>query len=109
MSENSSIRTLVALDRGVHRDVVDAAISPTSQIHVVGVVDGLAEGWKVLQETSPDLLVIICAGESDHALLLVDRASKERPDRPVVVLAEGAQNGFVRRAFEAGADDLVTL
>jgi pilus assembly protein CpaE len=109
MTENAAIRTLVALDRGVHRDIVDSAIGPTSQIHVVGVVDGLSEGWKVLQETSPDLLVIICAGESDHALMLVDRATKERPERPVVVLAEGAQNGFVHRVFEAGADDIVTL
>jgi pilus assembly protein CpaE len=104
-----NIRTLVALDRGVPRDVVDTALPPTSDIHVVGVVDGLSEGWRVLQETSPDLLVIICAGESDHALLLVDRATKERPSRPVVVLAEGAQNGYVRRVFEAGADDIVTL
>ena len=104
-----NIRTLVALDRGVPRDVVDTALPPTSDIHVVGVVDGLSEGWKVLQETSPDLLVIICAGESDHALLLVDRATKERPDRPVVVLAEGVQNGYVQRVFEAGADDIVTL
>jgi pilus assembly protein CpaE len=104
-----NIRTLVALDRGVPRDIVDTALPPTSDIHVVGVVDGLSEGWKVLQETSPDLLVIICAGESDHALLLVDRATKERPTRPVVMLAEGAQNGYVRRVFEAGADDIVTL
>jgi pilus assembly protein CpaE len=104
-----NIRTLVALDRGVPRDVVDTALPPTSDIHVVGVVDGLSESWKVLQETSPDLLVIICAGESDHALLLVDRATKERPNRPVVVLAEGAQNGYVRRVFESGADDIVTL
>lgn len=104
-----NIRTLVALDRGVSRDVVDTAISPNSDIHIVGVVDGLAESWKSLQDTSPDLLVIVCAGDSDHALLLVDRATKERADRPVVVLAEGAQNGFVRRVFEAGADDIVTL
>jgi pilus assembly protein CpaE len=34
---------------------------------------------------------------------------KQRPERPIVVLSEGAQNGFVRRVFEAGADDVVTL
>src|SRR5256885_17004521 len=37
------------------------------------------------------------------------RSLKQRPDRPVVVLAEGAQNGFVRRIFEAGADDVLNL
>jgi pilus assembly protein CpaE len=34
---------------------------------------------------------------------------KQRPDRPVVVLATGSPNGFVSRVFEAGADDILTL
>ena len=40
---------------------------------------------------------------------MVDRAVKHRPDRPVVVMTEAPPNGFLRQAFEAGADDVITL
>ena len=40
---------------------------------------------------------------------MVDHAVKHRPDRPVVVMSEASPNGFLRQAFEAGADDVITL
>jgi pilus assembly protein CpaE len=40
---------------------------------------------------------------------MVDHAVKHRPDRPVVVVSEASPNGFLRQAFEAGADDVITL
>ncbi|TMJ94267.1 MAG: hypothetical protein E6G67_10050 [Actinobacteria bacterium] len=63
----------------------------------------------MLQETPNDLLVIACAGYSERALYMIAGAVKERPERPIVVLSEGSANGFVRRVFEAGADDILTL
>jgi pilus assembly protein CpaE len=105
----STIRTLVGLDSGVARESVQAALPVESAIQIVGVVDGLEESWTTLQETATDLLVIACAGYSDRALFLIDGAVKQRPDRPVVVFSEGSTNGFVQRAFEAGADDFIAL
>jgi pilus assembly protein CpaE len=105
-----AIKTLVALDDGVDADVVRAALPENhAEIQVVGLVQGLDETWRILQETTTDLLVIGCRGYSDRALFLVDAASKQRQDRPVVILSEGPANGFVRRLFEAGADDIVLL
>jgi pilus assembly protein CpaE len=40
---------------------------------------------------------------------MVDHAVKHRPDRPVVVMSEASPNGFLRQAFELGADDVITL
>jgi pilus assembly protein CpaE len=34
---------------------------------------------------------------------------KQRPERPIVVLCHGSPNGFVRRVFESGADDILML
>src|SRR5215218_2563863 len=105
-----SIKTLIALDEGVDAEVVRAALPEgQSDIQIVGLVHGLDETWRILQETTTDLLVIACAGHSDRALFLVDAAVKQRPERPVVVLSEGSANGFIRRLFEAGADDIVLL
>ena len=103
------IRTLVTLDSDADKEAVHAALPVDSDIHVVGIVDGLDEAWQTMQETPSDLLVVACGGYSDRALFLIDAATKQRSDRPVVVLCDGSPNGFVRRVFEAGADDIVTL
>ena len=103
------IRALVAMDSGVDHDVVQASLPTDSDIQIVGIVDGLEESWATLQETPTDLLVVACAGYSDRALFLIDGAVRQRPERPVLVLAEGSPNGFVRRVFESGADDILTL
>ena len=105
----NTIRTLVALDEGVNHEAVQASLPVDSDIQIVGIVDGLEDSWATLQETPTDLLVVACAGYSDRALYLIDGAVKQRPDRPVVVLATGSPNGFVSRVFEAGADDILTL
>jgi pilus assembly protein CpaE len=106
---NERVKTLVALDGGVDRETVQAALPEGSDIQVVALVDGLEESWTALQETAIDLVVIACGGYSERALVFIDGAVKQRTDRPVVVLCESSPNGFVRRVFEAGADDIITL
>ena len=103
------IRALVALDRDVNREAVEAALPQHSDIQVVGIVEGIDESWATLQETQTDLLVVACAGYSDRALFLISGAVKQSSDRPVVVLTQGSPNGFFRRVFEAGADDIIAL
>ena len=71
---SAAIRALVALDAGVDRATVEAALPPESQIHVVGVVDGLDQSWTILEETPTDLLLVACSGYSDRAIVLVDGA-----------------------------------
>ena len=106
---NERVKTLVALDGGVDRDVVEASLPEGSDIQVVALVDGLEEGWTALQETATDLVVVACAGYSERTLVFIDGAVKQRRERPVVVLCDSSPNGFVRRVFEAGADDIITL
>jgi pilus assembly protein CpaE len=104
------IRTLVAVDEEADHAMVQAALPTTAaDIQLVGVVDGLEESWATLQETATDLLVVACAGHNDRVLFLIDGAVKQQEHRPVVILLTGPANGFVRRAFEAGADDILTL
>ena len=106
---SAPVRALVALDGGIERQAVESILPYDASITIVGVVDGLEESWTTMQETPTDLLVVGTAESSDRVLFFVDGAVKERPDRPVVVLATNRSNGFIRRAFEAGADDIVIL
>src|SRR5919201_1496960 len=76
---------------------------------LVAVNYGLDESWNALQEAPTDLVAIACSGYSDRTLFFVEGALKQRPERPIVVLVHDARDGFVRRVFEAGADDVVVL
>ena len=103
------IKTFVAVDSSIDRAVVREALPADNDIEILGVINGLEESWNALQEAPIDLVAVACGGSSDRALFFVEGALKQRPDRPIVVLAEGAQQRFVRRVFEAGADDVLSL
>jgi MinD-like ATPase involved in chromosome partitioning or flagellar assembly/CheY-like chemotaxis protein len=105
----AGVRALVALDYGIDAHAVESVLPVASNVQVVGMVEGLERGWTVLEETSPDMLLIACQGYSERALYLIEDAAKNRPDRPIVVLFFGTPDGFMERVFEAGADDLLSL
>lgn len=105
----NTVKALVALDTGVSREFVQQALPAGGQIEITGIVDGLDEAWRTLQETAADLIVVACAGYSDKALFFIEGAVREQPSRPVLAMCEGSPNGFVKRIFEVGADDLLRL
>jgi pilus assembly protein CpaE len=105
----SSVKTLIALDDGIDAAVVEASLPVGGPMHVVGMGEGIDQSWSLLEETSPDLVVVAAADYSQRALYLIDAAYRQRPERPIVVLYSGTPNGFMERAFEAGADDLIVL
>src|SRR5262249_52825966 len=75
-------------------------------------INGYAEhldDWRAFLEQPGDVVVIGCYGSDDGVTLMVDHAVKHRPDRPVGIMSEASPNGFLRDAFEAGADDVITL
>ncbi|HET9521730.1 MAG TPA: AAA family ATPase, partial [Candidatus Limnocylindrales bacterium] len=106
---SAPIRILVAVDDGVESELVNASLPSDNGVQIVGVIDGLQESWQTLQEVPTDLLAVVCGDYSDRAITLIDGAVKQRPERPVVVLSDGSPNGFVKRVFEVGADDIVSL
>ena len=103
------IRTLVALDTGLTPEAVAASVPNDAEIELVGVIDGLDDAWHTLQDTQIDVLLVACDGYSDKVLLLIEKAAQQDATRPIIVLSQGSPNGFVRRVFEAGADDILTL
>jgi pilus assembly protein CpaE len=103
------IRTFVVLDSGVSPGDIERALPRGDDLEVVGMVEGIDDAWVRLHETSNDLLVLAVAGQSEQALNMIDSAVRERPRRPVVVLGYGSTNGFTRRVFAAGADDVLLL
>ena len=100
-----SLRTLVAIDDGVTGEFVERVVDDP-RISVAAVGDA-ARGWPAQERA--DALMVVCRDGSDHAIGLVRRARAEYHDRPVVVVCEGQPNGFMSRAFAAGAEDVVAV
>src|ERR671934_2037981 len=103
------IKTLVSLDAGIDEQTVREALPASSEIQIAAIVRGVDDSWTALHETATDLLLIACSGYSERAVFLISSVVRERPGLPVVVLAQDAPEGFLRRLFEVGAADVVRL
>ena len=103
-----TIRILVTLAEHADRQLVEQALEGDASLEVVGYADYI-EDWQGLLERPGDVAVVACYGHDEAVTGMVDYAVKQRPDRPVVVMSEASPNGFLRQAFETGADDVITL
>ena len=67
-----TLRTLVAVDSGLDTHELANIVTSDGVINVSGVIDGMDEAWRTLQDSSCDILVVACQGYSERALALID-------------------------------------
>jgi len=103
-----TIRILVTLAENTDPQLVEQALQGDPSLEIVGYAEH-HDDWRAFLEQPSDVVVVACYGHDDGVTAMVDHAVKHRPDRPVVVMSEASPNGFLRLAFEAGADDVITL
>jgi pilus assembly protein CpaE len=96
-----------ALEDGFGAEAIRDALPKGTPVRAVSLTDAGLAGSEIPR--AADLVVVGCFESHDQAVEVIAAASAQRADRPVVVLYEGSANGFLERAFEAGADDLVEL
>ena len=90
---------------GLGLEAIREALPVGTPLRAVSLVE--ARGGGGIQHDA-DLVIVGCAQAHEQALEVISAASVQRADRPVVVLYHGSPNGFLERACEAGADDLVS-
>jgi len=105
---SDTIRVLVTLAEHANPQLVEQALQGDSSLEVVGYADHV-DDWRAFLEQLGDIVIVATYGHDEGVTAMVDHAVKHRPDRPVVVMSEASPNGFLRQAFEAGADDVITL
>jgi pilus assembly protein CpaE len=101
-------RIFLAVDGQVDYDAIRNAL-PVGAAVRTATLDETAARPALLTESPVDIVLLGCAEYSDRALRIIEAASAERADAPVVVFYGGSPNGFMEAAFEAGAEDLITL
>jgi pilus assembly protein CpaE len=103
------VKALLSIEPGVDAEQVKESLPDDPDFNIVAVAEDSDETMRWLGESAVDVLLVACAGYSDRALMLLDNVARQSPDLHVMVLGHGSPNGFLRRAFEAGADDIVML
>lgn len=102
---SAHVDALVALDSLVDRQVVETLLSSSPTLSVVDYLelgsppDGL----------DGDVLIVACAQYTPAVADYIASAARDRPRRPVVLLAPQSINGEVADAFAHGAEDVLTL
>ena len=103
------VKALLTVEPGVDAEQVQESLPDDPDFNIVAVAEDADDTLRWLNESSVDVVLVACAGYSDRALVLLDSIARHSPDLHVMVLGHGSPNGFLRRAFEAGADDIVML
>jgi pilus assembly protein CpaE len=103
-----AIRVLVALDERADPKLVKAALEGEPSLDIAGYT-AHDDDWQAFLAQPSDVVIVGCAAGNEATAHMVDRAVKQRPDRPVVLMSQSPLDGFLREAFEAGADDVITL
>jgi len=106
-----ALKILLVLEDGVDPAPIEEALPAGARVTKT-TLHGGGHAWAALRGAAAEaeLLLLGCSHQDAEALDLVETASRHTEDRlPVVVLYQGSPNGFMQRAFAAGADDLITL
>jgi pilus assembly protein CpaE len=103
------VKALLAIEPGVDAEQVQESLPDDPDFDIVAVVTSADDALRSLSDQPVDVMLIACAGYSDRALMLLESVARHDPNLHVMVLGHGSPNGFLRRAFEAGADDIVML
>ena len=101
---NNSIDILVLDDGTADEQVIRALLSSDGELNLVDYIDGLGHHVPPV-----DVVVVACSAYGDAAAELIRDAVDDRPARPVVLITQGAPNGYVDHAFQAGVADIVVL
>ena len=97
-------KILVVHDGGIDESVIHALMSAGDELEIVGFFSGLGNHMP-----AADLLVVACGVYTEEAGSWIRESIEIAPDRPVLLVTQGAPNGYVDHAFQAGAADLMVL
>jgi pilus assembly protein CpaE len=104
----TAIRTTLAIGAGVDRRLVERALHSQPVIEVDELVNAGLKSLGYLESSESDAIVVFCREGTPELLQFIHGVVAQQPDRPVIVHYEGVAHDFVRRAFDAGAEDLLT-
>jgi pilus assembly protein CpaE len=107
VSSGTSVQALVAVDDEIDRGMIDSLVAGEAGITVLDYLD--IGGATASSMGAGDVFIVACVDYSDEIRGYVEQASRQHPNRPIVLLCPTNTNGYLRDAFDSGVDDVVSL
>ena len=106
----SPTKVLLVLEDGLDAAEIEEALPAGTTVQSARL-NGRDNGRLPLAHAAEaELMLVACSSDRDNAIELIEATHSQLHSRPpVVVIYAGTPNGFMERAFEAGADDLIAL
>jgi pilus assembly protein CpaE len=101
------VQALVALDDEVDRGLVETLVAGGPHVTVLDYLEvggSTASGYG-----AGDVLVVACVDFRADVGEYIAEATRQHPERAVVLLCPSDGNGYIGHAFSLGADDIVPL
>src|SRR5438045_7117516 len=102
MQENTRYRVFIVDDHPVVRDGLKNLIEQEEDLVVCGEAADAATAFKLIPETSPDIVLVDLSLEHSSGLELVKDLRNQYPDLPVVVLSMHDEMVYGKRAVRSG-------
>jgi pilus assembly protein CpaE len=103
----TSVQALVAVDDEVDRGLIDTVVAGGAQVTVLDYVE--VGGSTGSSYGAGDVLIVACADYTSDIQTYVTEATRQYPNRPIVLVCPASSNGYLRDAFSNGVDDVVAI
>ncbi len=97
------IRIVIVDDHPIVRHGIAQLINMQEDMVVCGEAKNSSEGWEVIKETEPRLVLVDLSLEEDSGLDLIKAIHSRRPDITLLVLSMHDENLYAERAIRSGS------
>ena len=96
------IKVVIIEDHALMREGIKAIISRDEKIKVIGESDNVDEGYDVVINSNPDILLLDIALHGSSGLVLAKRLLAAKPDLLIIIITAYSKIDYILEAVESG-------
>ena len=97
-----AIKVVIIEDHALMREGIKAIISRDEKIKVIGESDNVDDGYEVVMNCNPDILLLDIALHGSSGLVLAKRLLAAKPDLLIIIITAYSKIDYILEAVESG-------
>ena len=97
-----TINVVIIEDHALMREGIKAIISRDEKIKVIGESDNVDDGYDVVMDCNPDILLLDIALHGSSGLVLAKRLLASKPDLLIIIITAYSKIDYILEAVESG-------
>ena len=97
-----AINVVIIEDHALMREGIKAIISRDEKIKVIGESDNVDDGYDVVMNCNPDILLLDIALHGSSGLVLAKRLLAAKPDLLIIIITAYSKIDYILEAVESG-------